>query len=153
MIISRPGLIGLLLLLAGSGAGCTSTAAERPSDHRPAEVAVPSYAATDSPGYCAALAESTHLTRIPAAVGLLAGGSAEAEPRFELTEAIDELQTVLGQVEDAGGWPRLEAVIANLSEALTTAKEPGGVTRVHDGVREGLDELGRIVQPVCGFPS
>jgi len=152
MIIGRSTLAGLLLVLAGVGTGC-SAPAEAGFEAPPADVAVPSDAAAGAPGYCSDLAGSTSLSLVPSAVAALDGGSGEVEARFDLTAAIDELRTVLAGVEDAGGQADLEAALHGLIDTLGGAAGAGNGTPVPDGVAEGLDEVGRLVQPVCRFPS
>lgn len=147
------GVVGPLLLLAGATAGCTATA-DAGSEVRPGSVAVPSYtAAAGTPAYCAELAGSTHLTGIPAAVGVLAGRPGDVQAELELSAAIEELRTVLERIGDDGGAPRLELAVGELVDALAAARDGSLTSSVRDDLAAALDDVGRVAQPVCGFPS
>ncbi|MGY1804206.1 hypothetical protein ACI78T_13100 [Blastococcus sp. SYSU D00922] len=153
MLLGRLRLVGLLALLAGPVVGCTGSLDEG-STAQPANVAVPSYEpAETAPEYCSSLADSSHLTEVPVAMGVLAGERGDVGAELDLTGAIDELRTVQEQVRDAGGSLRLEAAIDDLVESLTAARDRGVTSAMRDDVSTALDDLGRLVQPACRFPS
>ncbi|WP_324276340.1 hypothetical protein [Blastococcus brunescens] len=142
-------LICLILPLAG----CAGVADAGPGT-RSADVAVPSYRPTpDAPDYCDALAGSTHLAGVPAAVGVLAAERGDVEAELELTAAIDELRLIGDGVSDQGGSPRLRAAVDDLVDALNSARDDGVTTSVREVVSAALDDVGRLVQPACRFPS
>ncbi|TQN44384.1 hypothetical protein FHU33_3886 [Blastococcus colisei] len=148
MVTRRPTWLRLTILLAAASAGCTQSVAEMPVSHR-GDVAVPSYAGVaGAPPYCARLAGSTALPGIPTAVGLLAGDPGNVEAEVDLTAAIDELRAVLDDVR-----PALDDAVGELVAALTAARDQGLTEAVRDDISAGLDELGTLVQPACGFPT
>jgi hypothetical protein len=153
MSLGRLGLLGLLIVLAGTATGCTGFA-DAGSEARPAGVAVPSYGlAPGTPAYCTSLAGSTHLTGIPAAVGVLSGRRGDVQAELDLAAAIDDLRAVLEAIEDDGGSPPLEAAVGELVAALSAARDGSMTSAVRDDISTALDDVGRLVQPVCRFPS
>ncbi|WP_116449997.1 hypothetical protein [Blastococcus litoris] len=153
MLPGRLRVVGLLVVMTGALAGCTGFA-EAGSEAQPADVAVPSYEQADgAPGFCDSLAGSRHLTAVAPAMGVLAAERGNVEAELELATAIDELRDVLEQVEDEGGSARLEAAIGDLVDALAAARDDGVTTAVRDDVAAALDDVGRLVQPVCRFPT
>ena len=152
MLIGRPGVLGLLaLFLAGIAAGCTASA-EGDAAPRRADVALPSYTADgDAPEFCALLAGSTRLTVLPSALGRLAGEAGNVEARLDLSGAINELEAIH---QDLGSGDReLATALDDLVGALTRARDGSLTAGVRDAVSTGLDDVGRLTQPLCEFPT
>jgi hypothetical protein len=149
----RPGrLLGLLIVLLGTAAGCTS--AEATSQATRADVAVASYVPpAGAPAYCARLAAATHLTDLPAAVGVLTAEPGDVETRLGLGAAIEELRSVLLEVRYAGGQSELDSSLAELVDALQQAGRGPVTDSVRAAIVHGLDDVGTRVQPLCGFPG
>jgi hypothetical protein len=153
MHLGRLRVVGLLVVLAGTAAGCTGFA-EAGSEPQPRDVAVPSYQPVDgAPAFCDSLAGSRHLTDIAPALGVLAGERGNVGAGLELSAAIEELRDVLEEVQDEGGSAGLQAAIGDLVDALVVARDAQVTISVGEDVSAALDMLGRFAQPVCGFPS
>ena len=152
MLFRRLPVLGLLISLLGVMAGC-ATADAAPRVER-ADVAVRSYASpSGAPGFCAALAGSTHLTGLPVAVGTLTADPGDVEARFALTAAISELQDVLDDVRTHPGFLALDRSLEQLAGALRKAGDGLLTDAVRTAIRTGLDDVGQQVQPACDFPT
>jgi hypothetical protein len=152
MLFGRFRLPGLGVLLLCATAGCTS--AETDSGFARAEVAVPSYAAPESaPAFCARLAEGTDLIRVPGAMGVLTVTPQDVEATLVLSDAVTEVRGLLDAVREDGGHPQIEAAVDRLVAALQDTTSGSVTDTVRTAVVTGLDEVGRRVQPLCGFPA
>ena len=146
------GVGGLILLtLVMAVAGCD--AAPAPARAQGA-VAVPAYEAPrQAPGFCTRLAASTHLTRIPTAVGRLVVDPQNAAAVGDLKGAITELRAVLEDLRQDGPDGDLavnvEELIAAVSAATTRPVDAG----LRNRLSARLDVLGSAVQPLCEFPT
>jgi hypothetical protein len=144
-----PGL--LVLLVAGAG-GCSTPGATASLER--ADVAVRSYAPpSGAPGFCTALAGSTHLTDVPSAVGTLTADPEDIEAGLALTAVIGELTDVLDGVRAHPGFLELGRSLEQLAGALREAREGPLTDAVRTAITTALDDVGRQVQPVCGFPA
>lgn len=151
MLLGRPGVLGLLVVL-GATAGC-SAEAEQPS-RLAADVAVAAYEpAAGAPHFCALLAASTHLTGLPGAVGSMAAESRTVEAQLDLSAGIAELRAVLDDVRSETGYTDVETVLQDLVVSLTSAIQGPLTDVVRVAISDGLDAVGRRVQPVCTFPT
>ena len=155
MFIGRPRVfLGLLVLLGATGASSACSGPEEQSRAERADVAVLSYAPpSGAPGYCASLAGSTQLTRIPTAIGTLTARPRDVESKLALAAAADDLRIVGEQVPRNGGTAELGASIDDLLTALTDATDGPVTDSVRSAISTGLDDVGRLVQPVCDFPA
>jgi hypothetical protein len=144
-----------LLVLPGVVLAATACTGENPRARaQPAGAAVQSYAApSGAPGYCESLATTTHLTEVPVALGTLTARPGDVEAKLALRAAVDELQAVGEQVSQNARTAELGTALDDLVAALDRA-EGGPITdSVRSAVSTGLDEVGRLVQPVCDFPA
>ncbi len=149
MRTSRPGVLGLLILL-GAVTGCKSAA----DPVEPADAAVPSYAAPPgAPDFCTMLAGSTRIAGIPRAVGALAAETGTAHAHVMLTGGIDDLGAVLDEVRAEDGHERLGTALERLVATLTSVRDRPLTDSARADVSAELDAVGRYVQPVCQFPS
>jgi hypothetical protein len=115
---------------------------------------VQSYAPpSGAPGFCSTLAGSTHLTDLPEAVGTLTADPKDIEATLALTAAISELGDVLDGVREGVGFLELDTSLELLAAALRQAREGPLTDAVRTAISTGLDDVGRQVQPVCGFPT
>jgi hypothetical protein len=148
VLTGRPGVLGLLIGLSLAAACSTEQTAPVP------DAAVASYSAPrDAPAFCARLANSTELPRVPAAIGSLAAGAGPVEAKLSLTGAISELRTVQDDVRAASGYAALEADLDGLVAALTQATDGPLTQPVLSSISEGLAAVGEHAQPVCRFPA
>jgi hypothetical protein len=90
---------------------------------------------------------------VPVAVGSLTSQPENVGAKLELTAAVDELQGVLHQVRDRPGAGPLAGSLADLVAALREARDSRLTDEVRTQISAGLDDVGRRVQAVCGFPS
>jgi hypothetical protein len=119
-----------------------------------ADVAVRSYVPlAGAPGFCAGLADSVHLTDIPEAVGTLTADPKDVEATLALTAAIDELTTARDAVRAGHGFLALDTALEQLATALRAARDGALSDAVGTAISSGLDDVGRLVQPACGFPT
>jgi hypothetical protein len=133
--------------------GCLSHPSAAPEVQR-ADVAVPSYAPpSGAPGFCAALAGTTHLTALAPAVGTLTSQPEDVGAQLELAAAADELQHVLDQASTRPGADALAGSLRDLVAALRKARDSHLTDQLRTEIRTGLDDVGRRAQAVCGFPS
>jgi hypothetical protein len=133
-------------------AGCTPTHSA-PQEQR-ADVAVPSYAPpSGAPHFCAALADTTHVTGLPTAVGTLTTRPEDVGAKLELTAAADELQGVLDQVSDEPDAGALAGSLRELVAALRYARDTRLTDQGRTDISTGLDDVGRAAQAACGFPT
>jgi hypothetical protein len=115
---------------------------------------VRSYASpSGAPGFCAALAGTTKLTGLPLAVGTLTADPTDVEAGLALTAVIDELQVVLDEVRAESGFLPLDAALEGLTGALREAREGSLTDALRTAISAGLEDVGRLAQPVCGFPT
>jgi hypothetical protein len=143
---------GLLVLLVAGTAGCSTPDATASVER--ADVAVRSYAPpSGAPDFCAVLAGSSHLTDVPSAVGTLTADPEDIEAGLALTAAIGELKDVLDGVRAHSGFVELDSSLEQLAGALRDAREGPMTDAVRTAISTGLDDVGRQVQPVCGFPA
>jgi hypothetical protein len=118
------------------------------------DAAVASYEAPgDAPAFCARLANSTELPRVPAAIGSLAAGISPVEAKLSLIGAISELRTVQDDVRAASEYAALEAHLDDLVAGLTEATNGPLTQPVLTSISEGLEAVGEHAQPVCRFPA
>lgn len=151
MRTSRPGILGLLILL-GAVTGCKGDADR--AEPVSADAAVPSYAAPPrAPDFCTTLAGSTRIAGIPRAVGALAAGTGTVEARLELTGGIDDLRAVLDDVRGEDRDERLESALERLVATLADVRDGPLTAAARADVSADLDAVGRHVQPVCQLPS
>jgi hypothetical protein len=144
-------VLGLLFPLIAL-AGCTA-ADDAPPVPR-ADAAVPSYAApSGAPGFCATLAGTTHLTRLPVAVGTLTAQPQDVGAKLELTAAVDELNSVLDQVDGKPDLRALGTTVRELIGVLRDARDAPLTDAIRTKISTGLDDVGQRAQAVCGFPS
>jgi len=155
VFIGRPRVfLGLLVLLGATGASSACSGPEEQSRAERADVAVLSYAPpSGAPGYCASLAGSTQLTRIPTAIGTLTARPGDVESKLVLAAAADDLRVVGEQVPRDGGTAELRTSIEALVTALADATGGPVTDSVRSAISTGLDDVGRLVQPVCDFPA
>ena len=152
MLFGRLRVVGLLFLLVACTAACTGSDAELQVTR--ADVAVRSYTPpSGAPGFCAALAGSTHLSRLPEALGTLTADPDDVEATLALTSAIGELQDVLDEVRDRSGFLALDRALAQLTNAIRDARDGPLTDAVRAAIGTGLDDVGHQVQPVCDFPT
>ena len=152
MFFGRLRVLGLLFPLVVGIAGCGG------SDDEPqvvrADVAVRSYTPpSGAPGFCAALAGSTHLTRLPEALGTLTADPNDVEATLALTSAIGELQDVLDEVRSGPGFLALDRSLAELTDAVREARDGPLTDAVRAAISDALDDVGQRAQPVCDFPT
>jgi hypothetical protein len=144
-------VLGLVFPLVAM-AGCAS--ADKPPPVPRADEAVPSYAPpSGAPALCAALAGTTHLTGLPAAVGTLATRPGDVAAKLELTAAVDELQGMLDDFDDRPDLTELSSALEALTGALRDAREAPLTDEVRSKISTELDDVGLRAQAVCGFPS
>jgi hypothetical protein len=152
VLIGRLRVLGLAFLLVVGTAACAAEDAE-PQVTR-ADVAVRSYTPpSGAPGFCAALAASTHLSGLPEALGTLTADPNDVEATLALTSAIDELQDVLDEVRARPGFLALDRSLARLADAVREARDGPLTDAVRTAIGTGLDDVGHRVQPVCDFPA
>lgn len=146
------GVGGLILLtLVMAVAGCDAAPAPARAG---GAVAVPAYEAPrQAPDFCTRLAASTHLTRIPTAVGRLTVDPENATAVADLEGAVADLEAVLDDVRR----DEPDGDLVGTLESLLTAVRAATAKPVDDGLRDRLsarlDVLGKAVQPVCEFPT
>jgi hypothetical protein len=152
VLSGRTRVPGLLVLLTVTVATTACTGGESPQRLKRADVAVQSYAApSGAPGYCASLAGSTHLTDVAVALGTLTARPGDVEAKLALTAAAEDLRAVDDELteDDAA----LDAALEELAAALDRAEQGPITDSVRAAVSGGLDDVGRLVQPVCDFPA
>ena len=151
MTLRRPAVLGLLFLV-GAVTACSSSAA--PVAVEPGVAALPSYVApAQAPGFCELLANSTHLTTLPAALGQLSADPQNADARLEVAGAVTDLRPVLDDIRYAVEYAALETVVANLVAALTEVSAGRLRDDVGERISSALTRLGELAQPVCGYPT
>ena len=152
MLIGRLRVLGLAFLLVVGTAACDTSDAE-PKVTR-ADVAVLSYSPpAGAPGFCAALAASTHLRGLPEALGTLTADPNDVEATLALTSAIGELQDVLDEVRARPGFLALDRSLTQLTDAVREARDGPLTDAARTAIGAGLDDVGHRVQPVCDFPT
>jgi hypothetical protein len=152
--IGGPRALGLLVLPGVVLAAAACTGDGPPSRGEPAGAAVQSYAPpSGAPGYCASLADTTHLTDVPVALGTLTARPGDVEAKLALRAAVDDLQAVGEEVPRTAGSAELGTALDALVAALDRAERGPITDSVRSAVGTGLDDLGRLVQPVCDFPA
>jgi hypothetical protein len=151
MIIRRPAALGLLFLL-GSLTACTSEASTPPEASGVA--ALQGYQApSGAPGFCALLADSTHLRGIPTALGALAVDTADAGARQQLADAVTDLRAVLDEVRMDVEYADLETAVEDLVDSLTVAAGGRLPAELGDAVATALTDVAAFAQPLCEFPT
>jgi hypothetical protein len=152
VLFGRLRVLGLLIPLLAATAGCTATEAQPRSTR--ADVAVRSYAPpSGAPGFCSTLAGTTHLPDLPEALGTLTADPEDVESTLALTAAIGELTYVRNEVEDGPDVTDLVSSLDGLVSALRQARERPVTDAVRTAISTGLDDVGRQVQLLCGFPT
>jgi hypothetical protein len=137
-----------LLVGVSLAAACSAEQVEPVPD-----AAVASYEAPrDAPAFCARLANSTELLRVPGAIGSLVAGTDPVEAKLSLTGAVTELRTVQDDVRAASGYAALDAQLDDLVAGLMQATNGPLTQSVLASIREGLEAVGEHTQPVCRFP-
>lgn len=142
-----------LALSAAALAGCTQSAPPPPEAARAGGGLESWRAPEDAPGFCAALASSEHLDRIPGAVGRLVADPADTQQAWRLTQGTGDLRDVRDAVREEGDHEELEAALDDLIDALTVAASGPVEERTSEQIAAGLQAVGGYVQPVCEFPS
>ena len=152
MLTRRLRDLGLLLLLLAGIAACTQ--GEVPSTAPQIDVAVQAYTPpSTAPGFCAGLADSSQLPRLPEAVGTLIAEPGEVEATLVLTGAITELEGLLDDIREGPGFVALDRSTDALVTTLRHARDGRLTEMVRIAITEGLDDVGRRVQAVCDFPT
>ena len=150
MRIDGAGRLGVPAVVLAAVAACGSG-----EDARPApvvEAALPSYEApAGAPGFCAGLASLGALDGLALSVGTLAAGT-DVEARVQVTQVIQQVREVLGDVRQAGGPAALEAALDDLAQALGAVVDAPPTGSAHGAVSAGLHEVDALAQPSCGFP-
>jgi hypothetical protein len=150
VLIGRLRVLGLLVPLVASAA-CTGDATQK-DDVIPVDVAVQSYAAAEGvPGWCTRLARSTHLTDVPAAIGTLTARHDDVEAKLALAAAADDVEAVAAEIPE-GAQTDVTGALDRLAAALAQAADGPLTIVARDAVSGALDDLGRLVQPLCEFP-
>jgi hypothetical protein len=150
--VSRLRDLGLVVLLLGGTAACTHAGTAPPENG--GDVAVRAYSPPSGvPGFCALLADSTHLTGLPEAVGTLTVDPGNVEARLLLTAAIAELDDVLADIGEDPGFFLLDRSVDELLTTLRDVRDGGLTETARTAIASGLDDIGDQVQPVCEFPT
>ena len=151
MSIGRLRVLGLLVPLFAATA-CTSDGPETAAVSR-VDVAVQNYSPAEGvPAWCARLAGSPHLTGIPAAIGALTAREGDVEAKLALAAAVDDLEAVAAEIPE-GAQTDIAAALDGLAVSLTQATDGPLTDSVRAAVTTGLDDVGRLVQPICEFPT
>jgi hypothetical protein len=153
MSVGRPRVLGLLFLLLALAA-CTGSAPESEPLVSRADVAVLSYAPpSGAPDFCTELAQTTHLTGLPVAIGTLTADPQDVEARLSLTATVDELRAVRADVPDQPGLLGLSTALDDLLDTLGDAQDAPLTDAVRTAISTRLEAFGVQAQPLCGFPS
>lgn len=140
-----PALLVILLLSCGPE--------DEPTPAPDDDVALASYVPPDdAPGFCAGLAASGELLRLPASVGTLVAGP-DVEARTQVSRAVQELRDVAADVRDDAGPEPLAEALEELVGALRQVLDGELTDPVRQAVIAGLEQVGDSAQQVCGFPT
>ena len=151
MLIGRLRVLGLLVPLLATTA-CTAGDPETAAVSR-VDVAVQSYSPAEGvPVWCVRLARSPNLTGIPAAIGALTAREGDVEAKLALAAAVDDVEAVAAEIPESG-QADLAGAFDRLGTALRQAQDGPLTESARAAVSTALNDVGRLVQPVCEFPA
>ena len=143
MRVSRLCDLGLVVLLLGGASACTHAGTAPPENG--ADVAVRAYSPPSGvPGFCTLLADSTHLTGLPEAVGTLTVDPGDVEAKLLLTAAIAELDDVLADLAEDPGSLALDHSVDELLTTLQDVRDAGLTETAQTAIASGLDDIGHL---------
>lgn len=148
---TRTGVLGSLFLIAAAATGCGTA---HPRTAAPSAAASgPVGSAPGAPRWCAAVSGSRSIATLPQDLGRLTADPWDFTAHNAVVVARSDLGDLLSTLRAGRAPGPATAALQDLVASLDTVVDAGPSADAAERISADLTSLGRVLQPVCEFPT